>query len=222
MDSGRVQAFLLFPRITSYLVWIDFLYFFLLLFFFYFFFLCFLLFIPFDFLRFVLSESNELALEDVSESEISLDHGLDVKELDDDDELPYFRFRDFLVSDLLLPWFALESFVSLDAPAVWAEFQRSEKEAYCTGYLTFSCGVYLSRLFSLFSPFFLLASRSSRFCLTLRGLSIYLLSTIIQTIVSYWFLTTFFENVFILYVQRPKPFFAWKVKAISLSDAILK
>ena len=56
----------------------------------------------FDFLRFFLSESGELELEDVSNSEISLDDELDVKELEDDDELRYFRFLGSLVLDLLL------------------------------------------------------------------------------------------------------------------------
>ena len=76
--------------------------------FFDFFVLSVLLFFFFDFLRFILSESDELKLEDVSDSEIWLDGELDVKELDDDDdddddELRYFRFLDFLVLDLLLP-----------------------------------------------------------------------------------------------------------------------
>ena len=90
MDSGRSQAFLLFLRITSNLVRLYFLCFFLLLI---------SLFCPFVvffffgfFLRFILSESDELELEDVSDSEILLDDELDVKELGNDDELRYFRF----------------------------------------------------------------------------------------------------------------------------------
>ena len=135
-------------------MWLDFSCFFL---FFDFFVLSVLLFFFFDFLRFILSESDELKLEDVSDSEIWLDGELDVKELDDDDdddELRYFRFLDFLVLDLLLPWFALEPFLLLGTPAASAESQRPEKEACWTGNLTFSCGVYESRLFRLFSPFF--------------------------------------------------------------------
>ena len=68
-------------------------------------------------------------MDDVSGSEISLDDELDVKELDDDDELRYFRFRNFLVLDLLLPCFSLESFVLLGTPAVSAESGHPEKEA---------------------------------------------------------------------------------------------
>ena len=133
-------------------MWLDFSCFFL---FFDFFVLSVLLFFFFDFLCFILSESDELKLEDVSDSEIWLDGELDVKELDDDDdELRYFRFLDFLVLDLLLPWFALEPFLLLGTPAASAESQRPEKEACWTGNLTFSCGVYESRLFRLFSPFF--------------------------------------------------------------------
>ena len=76
------------------------------------------------------------------------------KELEDDDELWYFCFQDFLVLDLLLPWIPLESFVSLGTPAVWAESQHPEKEACWTGDLNFSCVVYESWLFRLFSPVF--------------------------------------------------------------------
>ena len=47
----------------------------------------FCLFYFYFFLRFVLSESDELELEEVSDSELSLDGELDVKELNDDDEL---------------------------------------------------------------------------------------------------------------------------------------
>ena len=76
------------------------------------------------------------------------------KELEDDDELWYFCFQDFPVLDLLLPWIPLESFVSLGTPAVWAESQHPEKEACWTGDLNFSCVVYESWLFRLFSPVF--------------------------------------------------------------------
>ena len=67
MDSGRSPKFLLFPKITSNLVRLDILGFFL---FFDLFVLSFLLFFFFDFSRFFLSESDELELEDVSDSEI--------------------------------------------------------------------------------------------------------------------------------------------------------
>ena len=133
-------------------MWLDFSCFFL-----FFLFLCFILF-TFLFLWFLTFHSFWIwwaELEDVSDSETWLDGELDVKELDDDDdELRYFRFLDFLVLDLLLPWFALEPFLLLGTPAASAESQRPEKEACWTGNVTFSCGVYESRLFRLFSPFF--------------------------------------------------------------------
>ena len=77
--------------------------FFMFLFVFLFFLLSFLLFFFFDFSCFFLSESDELELDDVSDSEMLLDDELDIKELDHDNELQYFCFRDFLVLDLLLP-----------------------------------------------------------------------------------------------------------------------
>ena len=83
----------------------------------------------FDLLRFFLSESDDLELDDISDSEILLDDELDVKELDDDDELKYFRFQDFLVLDLLLPRFALETFLLLVTPVVSVESRCPEKEA---------------------------------------------------------------------------------------------
>ena len=116
---------------------------------------CFVLF-TFIFLWFItiLSEFDELDLEDVSGLDLLLDDKLDVKELKNDGELRYFRFQEFLVLDLLLLWFSLESFVSLGTWAVWAESQCPQKEACQPGDLTFSCGVYESRLFTFFSPFF--------------------------------------------------------------------
>ena len=75
----------------------------------------------------------------------------------------------------------------------------------------------------LFIPFSWLlkqVSRSSRCCLTLRGLSIFFFPNIIQTNVSYWFLTTFFENIFILYVPFPKLFFVWDGFCIAISSSV--
>ena len=84
----------MFLGITSNLVSLNFLCFFL---FFFFFWLFVLLFFLFNFLRFFLSESDKLELEDVSDSGPSLDDELDVEELDNDDKLWCFRFEIFLV-----------------------------------------------------------------------------------------------------------------------------
>ena len=74
-------------------------------------------------------------------------------------------------------------------------------------------GVWVSIVWVFLSIFFSWqlkqVSRSSRCCLTLRGLSICFLPTIIHPTVSYWFLITLFENVFILYFPLPKYFFVW-------------
>ena len=134
MDSDRSQTFLIFPGITPNLVWLDFLCSF-----------CFLisLFCPFYFsfslvsyVSFFLSESDELELEHISDSEISINDELDVKELKDYDELRYFCCRDFLVLDLLLSWFALESFVSLGLSRILAFRERSllNRRPDCLGF----------------------------------------------------------------------------------------
>ena len=71
-------------------------------------------------------------------------------------EIWYFHFRDFPVSlwNLLLPWLSLKSFISFGKPAVSVESQQPQTEACQTGDLIFSCGVYESRILTLFSPFF--------------------------------------------------------------------
>ena len=142
-------------------------------------------------------------------------------------EIWYFHFRDFPVSlwNLLLPWLSLKSFISFGKPAVSVESQQPQTEACQTGDLLLLWSVWVRNTYIVLSILFswLLeqASRSSRYCLTLRSLSIYFFSTIIKTIASYWFLKTFLENVCILYGPFPIPFFAWDGFCIAITNSYI-
>ena len=143
--------------------------------------------------------------------QLLLDNKLDVKELDNDWNLiilfsrfPCFSLKSspsLIVSEVLyFVWYTC----CLSRNPAAQEGSLSNRRPYLLWWSVWVPIAYII-LSILFSWLLEQASRSSRYCLTLRSLSIYFFSTIIKTIVRYWFLRTFSENVFLVsYTVVPK------------------
>ena len=157
------------------------------LFLFAFWFLCFPIFtfLFLDFFYFLLFESIKLELD----SELSVNAELNVKELDNNDKLWYFYFSRL---------FYFRSSPSLIFSKIF-------------GFVWYTCllgriPVFWEGSLSNWRPGILFWC--SKYCLFQKSEYCFFV-TIVKSIVSYWFLKTFFEDVFIVYDPLPISFFVW-------------